>query len=845
MKNRFLLQLYQSRGFWLLRSILRNIFFWLGARIYSVRYRLNEERANYQSFRHLFRITWALLLICIVIAALIQTIDSYLYSYYGSIGIAIPDDSDYVTLLATISGIGGVFIGLYYAGLSMVGSTTYARVPNNIRDLLAHERFGNVYMGFLAFLTFLGLILIAFREMGFPKVHFAIPLVTILAGIGIISFVKLGQRAFYFFDPTALSHHLFKELHRWLSMVVIGGFRWQDQSFQNHAHKKASATLDTLKTLSDITSKEPHLNGKPFIELSKNVLKFLIVYEDAKRKIPTESVWYQQQYQHRDWYRTGDTAVDLAHQTSTMIQPEITTNNEWIEERCIPIVKRCIEVNLVNGRYTDLFGLFDYTGVYIKKLAREGSVDRAFVLVENLMETVLDQFTKQTDSNLQGTLEKLGLVERLSALTISVALTYRETMESISSQTIKNMVSSVRWTKEASIYRQGFSKHCLSRVEWLKPRLVFEKTVEGHVVSPLWYLTELVRQVEAKQFVASAETLIIKSADLFKTSIKKATDCSRPWLAAAIMSREWEYWHKVSDQLNNIWPKVWDELTSERYIDGLPWSQLDLEELRSKSDARQNELLSQMSKQNILLALINRPENYPDYAGQFLHTSGEVAFDALLKNDTALLKNVFKPYLHGALLKFDKLKPTTSITDWHAQQDFKIAAAPLLDLIDISGYAKLMADYHENVLLWETVTQAWDKYLNREREQSPLPLLAGAVAFTESAFGIIPHRSVLRTSWKQKIMNVLRNVPRREVDGIEAITSDIEIDHEDVLVRIFVGERHLSRYDGIDVFINFYLRNCEDGESLDFGRNRQHFPNALQRAKRRYQDILRNDGGEE
>ena len=146
MNNRLRLHLYQLRGFWLLLSTLRNIFFSLGARIYNVRYGLSEQRSNYQSFRVLFSITWTRLLIGIVSAVLLQTIDFYVHSYYGSIGIEIPDDSDYVTLLATISGIGGVFIGLYYAGLSMVGSTTYANVPNNIRDLLAHEKFGNVYM---------------------------------------------------------------------------------------------------------------------------------------------------------------------------------------------------------------------------------------------------------------------------------------------------------------------------------------------------------------------------------------------------------------------------------------------------------------------------------------------------------------------------------------------------------------------------------------------------------------------------------------------------------------------------------------------------------------------------
>ena len=42
--SQFCLYLSQFRGFWLLRTTMRKIFFGLGARIYSVRYRLNEER---------------------------------------------------------------------------------------------------------------------------------------------------------------------------------------------------------------------------------------------------------------------------------------------------------------------------------------------------------------------------------------------------------------------------------------------------------------------------------------------------------------------------------------------------------------------------------------------------------------------------------------------------------------------------------------------------------------------------------------------------------------------------------------------------------------------------------
>src|SRR5438445_2402457 len=205
--------------------------------------------------------------------------------------MSVPQDGDYATFLATVSGIGGVFIGLYYAAISAVGSAIYATVPNNVLYLLAHERRGNVYMRFLAFLTCLGLILIALRLSGLPRLYLAIPTVTILAGVGIIAFVKLGQQAFYFFDPTTLSGHIFEQLRHWLEMVMAGGFRWHDKAFQSHAHRQSSIALDTLDTLAEITAGKPNLNGKPFIELSKNLSRFLIHYEFSKRRIPSESLW--------------------------------------------------------------------------------------------------------------------------------------------------------------------------------------------------------------------------------------------------------------------------------------------------------------------------------------------------------------------------------------------------------------------------------------------------------------------------------------------------------------------------------------------------------------------------
>ncbi len=844
MNERLFLFFSQIRLFWQLRAVAARISFWIGSKIFGVRYSLKEEKTNYLSFRHLFRLTQKPLFAALGVAAICQYVDPFLLLYYQKLGIAVPDDGDYVTFFAAVSSIGGVFIGLYYAGISAVGGAIYATVPNNLRELLAYERRGNVYMRYLAFLTFFCLILIAFRLTGFARLYVAVPLVATLAGIGIFAFVKLGQQAFYFFDPTTLSGHIFEQLQHWLQAVKAGGYRWQDKAFQHHAYRQSSAVLDTLDTLSDFTASKPHLSGTSFINLTENLLRFLIHYEYAKRHIPSDSLWYRQRYEHRDWYRTEDSRVSIAHLTGTMLQPDITVHKEWVESRVVPIIRKCVETNLTEKRYEDVNALLGYVDAYVKVLAKEGAVERAFNFLEQIALVVLAQFAQDSAAKIvkSDVLEKLGVVERLSSLPISIALGYRELVEGLDRTSIEQKMSSVHWDDDKDIYAKGFPIYYLGRLEWFRPRLEFERRVEGQDVTPLWYQTELICQIECDQFAANAKALLSQGIRFYKEAIAKALGYKHPWLAAAIMSREWEYWHKVDNQID-IWKEKWPGLSGNRLIEGLPWSEFDATSLRSDSKLRQHELLKLMSQQSMLLALLERPEGYPDYAGQFLHTAGEVALDALLNNDVSLLESTFEPYLHGCLLRYESLRPKGASIDWRTQQDFKIAAAALLDVMDVSGYAKLLSDFHGNSVLWQIVTSAWDGYLAKNREQSPLPLLAIAIAFTEAAFEI-PHRAVLRTTWQQKVEHKLAVVPRHEVFHRGSLTSDIVIDHKSALIRLFAQEPYGSFHDGIDVFIAHFLRGVEGGAGLDFGTRRRDLREAIEREERRNRRENGNDRGD-
>lgn len=834
MKNTLFLYLSQRRIFWWFRKILFGLIFWTERNLYESRDGLKEENNNFKFLLNILSLTKKPLFIAIGLALVLQCIDPLLINYYKKIGFVVAKDGDYVTFLAAIASIGSVFIGLYYTGISAVGGAIYSRVPNDIRGLLAHERFGNVYMRFLSFLTFLCIVLIALSISGQPKIYLSLPIITISAGIGIFAFVKLGQRAFNLFDPTALSGHIFEQMQNWLEMVKVGGLHCMDNSFQHHAHRSASRTLDTLETLADLTAKESHLNGTPFVNLSKNILRFQIKYEYSKKYIPTASRWYEQKYQHRDWYRTDDTRVSIAHQTGTSIDPEVTSNNEWIEARTLKIIISCIQINIKSKKYLLALDLINTLEDYISTLADVRQLDKAISLIVELARIVIESMTidsleQQIDIEV---LEKLTVVEKLASFPIILALRYRHSIQRINRHDIETQISSVKWDADRSIYRLNFHTYTLSRLEWLQKKLAFEVQVEGSPISPIWYQMELILQVEAENFTSSIDSLITKVGDYFVMLIEIATSRKRPWLAAAVMSLELEYWNKLEHQFD-LWSHIWEDLSKDKKIEGLPWPAFDLDVKVKESKNRLDQLMEKISRQNILLAALNRQDGFPDYAGQFLHTAGESALNAILNNDLGLFKKIFKSYLLGCMSRFESLRPKNSKMDYKEINEFKIASASLLDLMDISGFAKLLADYHDNQSLWLEVTKCWDDFLRTHQNQSLIQLFNAVISVTDLAFEI-PHRGILRTTWHQKISKKISS----KSSDIQHYEVNFEVDHESALVRIFANNPYGSNYDGIDIFIAYYFRNLNVENKLDFGKRRRDLQDSLEREKVSYEKRL-------
>ena len=820
MRNTFFLFLAQIRLFWQSRVTVSRLAFFLYRWVFEIKDWIRGANTTTTSLIGLLWVILAPLVSALLVIAVLQITNPNVAAFFMDKGFTISVGNNYGTLIAAFVGAGSVFIGLYYAAISTIGGSIYSRMPNNIRDLFIKEQRGNAYMRFLAWLTFIGLCLLVLHTAGFEPIILAMPLLLLGAGLMIIGFVQLGAGAFYLFDPTIFSGGLLRQAQRCYIQAQAGGYRWSDPSFQNDTHKKSQTAINSLTTMSEIVAEEPHLKVHTFAGFCRNLLLFLGRYEAAKKSIPTDSLWYAKQHTHSDWYRTGDTATSLAYETASGLRPETVSDLRWIESAILLIVQHCLEINSKEKRYVIVNELLVNLDAYIQRLAEEHQVEYALDLTSKVFSWCKELIFSEGDEVVtEEPLEHMQICELLAMMPTNALLAYSRAINSYNQDTIRQRLHRIKWKSKKSIYKVGFAVHVLPQLEWLRPTLEFEQKIEGRLVSPPWYLQELIIQKEAENLRTIMICFSENACSLYRQWIETSTQ--HPWLKAVIISTELEYWNKFDYHIR-IMNELWNDLNSDRRVEDLPWPSLNIDELIEKCRQRDKELLKLISEESVLLSLTSRPDSYPDFAGQFLHTVGEALFSAMCRNDCNTVETLFKRYFGGSLLQYENLCPKEEGTDWQTQNNLKIAAAPLLDLMDISGYACLLSDYHETPDLKEPILTAWDTYLNAEAENRTLQILAVTVWLSESDFEI-GHRSTLRTRWKQIIQRLLTDVEREEVDlgaGVPYILSGSETDpvHNSSLVRVFAKNLDFLFYDGIDVFIAKCVRHREGGENLDFGR---------------------------
>lgn len=816
----------RRRGFWRIWHRFSQINFSISRTYFQFTLSVRDAYIRFRLLGTLLRQTplqllWAVLF-TLILSGLFSSFlkEQYFVSHSGK---------NYTAFLAALTSVGGVFIGLYYTAVSVIGGSAYAKEPSNVRDLLARELVGNTYMRYLATFISVGIGLLVVDALGIMTPPFwAMPLMGIGLAAAVIVFVGLGSYAFKLFDPTTASYILFDQLHRCYRQVMKGGYGWSGQTFPKYAHRNAIRTIESLTALSESIASEPHLNGEPFTSLCKSLISFLCHYEIAKKSIPTDSLWYRRQNHYPDWYRTDDLKTSLAFRTATMIEPQSQSDLTWVESRLLPVVYQCLETNIGQQRFSLVSDLVEDLDSLVCLLAREQQVEFAYRVVRETSKRCGNLFpvecnldgTDIDESHIEDFLVRAALVQSIAMFPINLLLASLHVKESERSNSllsetygqtaIRQRLRKINWTSKKTIYKTGFGLHVLPVLESLYPKMEFERKVERDRVSDDWYLLPKLAEKEAKKFVSTTFYLYEKVPE-FYDSLKKTTTRS-PRLTAMVIAIEWQYWHK-SEYFKGPLNALWDDLNSGRHESGETWPQLN-PELLNRQQERKEDLLQSMSKLGITLA-ITRPQRLPDFAGQFMHIVREEIFNALEANDCPKVKQLFRDFFYSSFMQYGYLRSDPMQEEVSAQNELSIRFSPLMDLMDLSGYALLFSELHDDPESKSSVTSVWNEYLERDDLLLGLKELALLFKVSRLNFMFEPH-VMLRTQWQQRVGSSLRKVPRgfsqEEFPWMETAR------HESPLIRVCASSKFFN-YKGSDIFVALYIRKREDGRELDFGTN--------------------------
>ena len=840
MKNYLYLLFAQQRFFWKIRNFTSKLFFKFRVKKISLKEHIESNKKGYGYFQKILKLSQNPMFIALLVAIIMQLTNFAIKPYVLKIKDYIKDNlfisfseiqpSDYVTFLVIIATIGGVFIGLHYAGMSTLNGSLYSKLPSKVRNLLIQEKFGNIYIKFLSHLAYLSLILIAFRLYGFEHIYIVPFVMSIGVGVAIYAFVDLGKRVFYLFDPTNLSTVIFDNFFIALDNVKKGALYAEDNSFQSHNHNIARENIDTLTMLLTLAKEESKLSADSLVKLQRELLENLIFYQNTKQKIPSKSLWYEQKFKHKDWYRIDDSTTNIYYNSGVTPNADIVYDYFWVENRILPIIMDGIRENFENRRFDVVKKLLDSFLQYIEFMVHLEEIEFVIEQTEKLQKIVIEVIKeKKFDKN---ELEILGVFDSIMNIPILILVIFYKNIN--------------RYTYEKISYKlkndnDKFDLYMLPELEILMKKLNYEYEIEGKKISPHWYQLEIMMLSVSKRFISNIHLIVSILEKIYKSTYRELDDIKYSYFKALILAKEWEYLKKINYQFCKI-EDVLKEYKLEQKISTLNWKTIELNVIKDELKDREEKLLTNMSK-NTLLAK-EKTDDYPDFAGQFLHIMGEQLIDALCNNNSDIFTKIFPLYFMASLIKSEKLKPTSNNQNWVIEHELRVAITPVIDLIDISGYAKLLSKYYEDEVYWKTVKITWDNYLKNQKIEAKY--FSFVIDLYESFIGI-PHRSVNRMGWKQKIEKLFEKIPSKEfyrtIDGIAIYSPIIIIKHKNPLVRIFARRNFSgSFYDGIDIFISYFFRRLTNFKKLNFGRkNYKDLEKAVEHEKAFYKKYMKEN----
>ena len=809
-------RLSSFRRFWTLRTFtLKQIF--KGLRL-ILKWRINvhSARREYLALKILLKdIMFPAIMAIIVVIGFcifeyhINTIARLDLIQNNSIGryLLSPLDPDtYTQLLATIATITAVFIGLYFAAISAIISSIYSSIPNDIRQLLISDQFGNVYVRITSFSTVLALILLAINTEALP-LHLAPPFFTVIAIFTVFAFIYLGKRVFLLSDPDFMSQELSQDILKWGQHATCYGWRWHDRSFQNYYYRKANASILTLNAASKVSLKNLELQETAYQKFTNNLIMTIRRYSSLKHYIPSSSKWFRTKYQYQQWYLTGRTELELKSKTDSPLPPKEIPDMNWLEDELLEIIFQALKKYATTKDQRGLVDKLTSLPILFEDMGKYWSIEIGNKWCNKITDELLTQNLKTSRSQ---TLQTLSIADICSLLPISIELGFIKMIKNLELTNLRQQLKNNQWTKKHAPYKFNMPPSVVETLEEIRNTAMLEQASKFKHKMPDWYITEVVfYKIDWAIFECWQKLIEIIPNWYIKTGQQLVGKKLYEHAASVHLQAIAVAW-KLKGHIELL--KKTSQTLNQEASQDFNWPRWDWQKEQQRIRKFQNKSALEVAGLIPRLFSPTVNPNLPDYFGNAVHQTGKACFDALINGDDKRFKQLFKPYFVGILAIFDQLRP--QLKNWDLTEATAWRAEPLIDLLEISGYSFMLAEFHSKPNMWQTTKSVWDNYMTKNKKQS---LKFIELTYYQRRYNYITSpRASLRLDNKSQFNNLLKEML---ADNKKHDSSSIK--HPSYFIRFiaqFNAQHRLltHSYGALDVFAVKYLMNLPDATNINF-----------------------------
>lgn len=799
---------------WTLRRRWLSLRFRVSRRRFGLTHGMHEAAARGRALPDLIKNAFAPVLLAVALVVAMGYLDPAARSAADRFSWPAPNAQTYDVLLEAVAGVTGVFLALYFTAVSTVAASVYVNVPHDIRALIVRDRVGGIYVAGTAFTTALSVTLLIAHALTSSTYELAPPVIGIFSAFSIFSFIQLGQRAFYLADPTRLGGAIASDFFVWFKRATPQGWRWRDASFQEHYRVRATQAVTSLKSLVAIADDQPHLRGSSVRQLCSQVSSMLTTYLHHRDRVPTTSRWFGQRYEHKQWYLADSTELDMATATATQLQPKVVPHVDWVESELIPALERVVVSAVANGDLEEAFQVLSLLEPVLASMGRRWDVRSATTHINSLTCSILERFLQRPDaSELGRTAGAVAIFDALAMLPLAVELgLHRYLTESPAPQSRIPKVETL--ARPEAPYQYDLPRPVIETIEQMQAARTFERAVRAPVATqtPDWYVDEIVKNTYETRLRDEVTAAIDLLTSWYPQSASRLTDADLSGPLAAVTVRGLEICWKLERHLRE-WQVIVSTIRPDPTLVDVVRPQWDWEALEKRVGGLRRDLLHRLTTVVGMQGLDPRDSSLPDYVGGAVHWMGETCMEALLDNDDELFADLFPTYFVGLLLIVNGIQG--QISSWQPSIAVTAMAEPIIDLIELSGFAYVFSELHGSPRLWDVCRSRWEAYLSEAAGAERLKLMADMHYHQRNLFAIT-HRATVRTRWEMAANRALAAVRRTEPVSWH---DDGEVEHTSRLIRRIAphpGDLG-SPFNASDIFVVLYLAQRPEAGALDFG----------------------------